>query len=72
MPKANTPTANRETVADRARDMAARIEALHETVRKSFTGGRSVTIEFRKSNVNEHYPNGDGSLDARMSDRSLS
>jgi hypothetical protein len=27
-------------------------------------------IEFRKSNVNGHYPNGDGSLDARMSDRS--
>jgi hypothetical protein len=26
-------------------------------------------IEFRKSNVNGHYPNGDGSLDARMSDR---
>ena len=34
MPKTNTPTANRETVADRARDMAARIEALREAVQQ--------------------------------------
>jgi hypothetical protein len=32
----------------------------------------SPIIEFRKSNVNGNYPNGDGSLDARMNERNLS
>jgi len=34
--------------------------------------GKVGDIEFRISNVNGHYSNGDGSLDARMSERSLS
>ena len=36
------------------------------------TRKESPAIEFRKSNVNGHYPNGDGSLDARMRERNLS
>ena len=33
---------------------------------------KDYIIEFRKSNVTKRYPNGDGSLDARMRDRNLS
>ena len=47
-------------------------EVLLPAMKEIFECADADTIEFRKSNVNGHYPNGDGSLDARMRERSLS